>query len=386
MKARPFQVFQAAWFTVATIGLVGCEPSAPEGVLQRAGVQVRPHVLEDYAGIYRMPSGALFPVRHQDGRLFGGTPPHELLAQSTRLFTSDRLPGEFHFDREQAAPAPRMNHRLAKRDHWCERVNDANPSDPTRLVDAGGHLLRLLVIGEGEPTIVLEDGIGSGIEWQAEIQAELAKVSRVVSYDHAGTGGSQAGPGPRHALTVAHELRTALAHAGIDPPFLLVGGSIGAEYIRVFAHAFPDDTAGLVLLDPTPDWDDLLVWAREHSSDRVATYERLIAESHAAMQQIMHVQEPGRSAEWTELAVTREQARHAFPLPDVPIIQITGAVGRDTSVVMSDKVRFFDDWLKDHVPTARHVLAPHSAHGVPVTDAALMVEHVRGIVQQHRRR
>jgi pimeloyl-ACP methyl ester carboxylesterase len=361
----------------------GCTESqddVPKGLIHRAAVRLDPSVLDDFAGTYRLPSGALFRVVRDGDRLLGGTPPHELLPQTTRRFASNRLPGEFHFERSDGGRVTRMNHRLGKQDHWAERVDPQTTADPARLVDAGGHRLRMLVSGEGRPTIVLEDGFGAGIDHNAVLQARLSKLSRVVAYDHAGTGGSDAGPEPRDARQVAHELRRALSSADLEPPFVLVGGSIGAEYIRIFAHEFPRDVAGLVMLDPAPDWEALFEWAETHAPTRVDMYRRIRDDADRWMTELMRHQEPARQAEWTSLEATQRQGREALPLADIPIVQITGAAGWRTSSVMDDKFRFFDAWLKRHIPHARHVRAPHSGHAVEVTDAALVEQEVRRLI------
>jgi pimeloyl-ACP methyl ester carboxylesterase len=374
------------WLIVIGCGplVSGCARSqndeAPAGLIARAGVSLDPRVLDDFVGTYQLPSGALFPVIREGDRLLGGTPPSELLPQTTRRFASNRLAGEFCFERSAGGQVSRMSYRQAKQDHWAPRVDPLQTADPTQLVDAGGHRLRMLVAGEGQPTIVLEDGFGNGIDVQTALHAKLSQLTRVVAYDHAATGGSESGPQPRDARQVARELRTALARAGLAPPFVFVGGSIGADYIRVFAHEFPSDVAAAVLLDPTPDWEELLAWIRTHAPEHIAICERIVAESSRAMDELMRLQESGRQAEWTALSATRQQAREAFPLPDIPIVQITGAAGRLTSALMHCKVRFFDDWLSRNIPTARHVLAHHSAHAVPITDADLVVEEVRRIV------
>ena len=378
INQRLMIVLLACWVTL------GCtrprEEQVRERVLNRAAIRLNPRVLDDFAGTYRLPSGALFHVIRQENRLLAGTPPDELLPQDTRRFTSNRLPGEFHFERADDGSVKRMNHRLAKVDHWAERVDPGATPDPTQLVDAGGHRLRMLVSGEGRPTIVLEDGFGSGIELQAILQAELSQLTRVVTYDHAGTGGSEPGPEPRDAQQVARELRTALANAGMEPPFLLVGASIGAEYIQVYTHEFPEEVAALVFLDPPPDWDELIDWATVHAPGRVASYQKLHDELNRAMDELMRHQEPARNAEWLALDATRRQAREAWPLPGIPIVQITGSKHRQFSSIMDDKIRFFDDSLRRRLPHARHVLAPQSGHGVAVTDSDLVVEEVRRLL------
>ena len=379
MNHRLLIVFLACWIPL------GCSKSPEEQmrekVLNRAAIRLNPQTLDAFVGTYRLPSGALFHVIRQGDRLLAGTPPHELLAQNTRRFKSNRLPGEFHFEGAEDGSMQRMNHRLAKVDHWADRVDPRTAADPARMVDAGGHRLRMLVTGEGRPTIVLEDGFGSGIELQAILQAKLSSLAKVVTYDHAGTGGSDPGPQPRDGKQVAQELHVALANAGLEPPFLFVGASIGAEYIQIYSHEFPDEVAALVLLDPPPDWDAMFAWAAVHSPSRVASYRKLYDEMDRGMDELMRVQEPARNAEWLALDVTRQQARESLPIPaKIPVVQITGSTHRQFSFVMDDKVRFFDESLRTRIPQARHVLADKSGHAVSYTDSNLVIEEIRRLI------
>lgn len=381
-------IYAAAVLIVALLSN-GCSTATEDparSALHRARITVSPTVLHQYAGTYRLASGTLFPVTVEGGRLLGGTPPYELLPQTTRQFLSNRALGEFHFERAAPGEAVTLRRRLGKRDYFCKRVNADTADNPTRRVRVGDHELRMLIIGTGSPTIVLEDGLGNGIEHQAELQAELSKITTTVAYDHAGTGASEPGPNPRDARQIAHELRQALRNASLEPPFLLMGGSIGADYIRVFAHEFAQDTAGLILLDPTPDWDQLMLWAEQHSPNRVAMYRKFVGDAEAIMDRLMSIQESGRTAEWTSMATTRAQARKALPLPNIPIVQITGVGGKQINSGITDKEEFFNHWLEHNLPHARHVLAPHSGHAVSMTDRQLVLEEAKRMVASLRAR
>jgi pimeloyl-ACP methyl ester carboxylesterase len=128
---------------------------------------------------------------------------------------------------------------------------------PGKLVDAGGHKLHIYCMGEGKTTIILDHlGDGNSAEW-ALIQPELAKTTRACAYDRAGFGWSDPGPLPRTAGRAAVELHNALEKAGISGPYMLVGHSYGADVMELFASRYPQETAGLVLVDPgiydTPD-------------------------------------------------------------------------------------------------------------------------------------
>jgi len=121
---------------------------------------------------------------------------------------------------------------------------------PGRLVDVSTHRLHLLESGEGTPTIVLEAGLMSTILSWTELQKELAKSHRVVSYDRAGLGWSDLGPMPRTAQRIVDELHELLQSAAIAPPYILVGHSFGGLIMPLFSARFPAEVAGVVLVDP----------------------------------------------------------------------------------------------------------------------------------------
>lgn len=127
---------------------------------------------------------------------------------------------------------------------------------PGRLVDVGGHSLHLHCIGSGQPTVVLEAGLGNDTNHWALVQSEAAGVTRVCSYDRAGLGWSDPGPLPRTATRVVDELAILLQRADEPGPFILVGHSNGGPYARLFAAAYPERVAGVVLVDPNPGLAD----------------------------------------------------------------------------------------------------------------------------------
>lgn len=128
---------------------------------------------------------------------------------------------------------------------------DRRAASPTsQLVDVGGYRLHLSCVGTGGPTVVIEYGWGdSSDRWSRSVQPEVARTTRVCTYDRAGTGLSEAGPLPRTAWQFARELHTLLGRAAIPGPYVLVGHSLGGTTVRVFAHEYPDEIAGVVLID-----------------------------------------------------------------------------------------------------------------------------------------
>jgi pimeloyl-ACP methyl ester carboxylesterase len=122
---------------------------------------------------------------------------------------------------------------------------------PGKLIDIGTHRLHLLESGKSKntPTIVLEAGLMSTILSWEDLQRDLSKSYKVVSYDRAGLGWSDPGPMPRTAGRMVDELHTALQRAAILPPYILVGHSFGGLTMPLFAARYGSEVAGMVLVD-----------------------------------------------------------------------------------------------------------------------------------------
>jgi pimeloyl-ACP methyl ester carboxylesterase len=120
---------------------------------------------------------------------------------------------------------------------------------PGELVDVGGYRLHINCTGTGSPTVVIEAGLGDWSTGWGFVQPEVAKTTRVCTYDRAGWGWSDAGPLPRDAAQFAKELHTLLQNANIPGPYVMVGHSLGGLGVRVFVHDYASEVAGVVLID-----------------------------------------------------------------------------------------------------------------------------------------
>jgi pimeloyl-ACP methyl ester carboxylesterase len=119
-----------------------------------------------------------------------------------------------------------------------------------RRCDIGGYSLFMHKAGIGAPTVVLESGWGDGgwLDWMP-ILSDIARFTSVIAYDRAGLGWSDPSPFPRTRVRLAMELHELLSAAHVPLPYVLVGHSLGGRIVREYARRWPDQVAGMALLD-----------------------------------------------------------------------------------------------------------------------------------------
>jgi pimeloyl-ACP methyl ester carboxylesterase len=122
---------------------------------------------------------------------------------------------------------------------------------PGVVRSVGDHDLHIDCRGSGQPTVVLVGGLGEFSASWARIRDGVAPTTRVCAYDRAGQGWSDDVAHPQDGITAAEDLHVLLAAAGETGPFVLVGHSIGGPYSMTYAAQYPDEVAGMVLLDST---------------------------------------------------------------------------------------------------------------------------------------
>jgi pimeloyl-ACP methyl ester carboxylesterase len=237
-----------------------------------------------------------------------------------------------------------------------------------RQVSAGENKLRMSITGEGSPAVVFDCFGPANLEIWNRVQPGVARYARAVTYDHGGHWGSEPGPKPRDARQIARELRSLLRNASVRPPFILVGYSLGGPYVRVFAGMYPDEVAGIVLVDPTQE--EFMTWLNQKYPEI-----NVITEKHRIAQD-----------EWGSQWLSLNQARDAR-LPDVPLTLITGMRPQDvmTRKLLPRWLESHRDWLKQF-PHARHIVTTNSGHEVVLSDPKLVIDAIREMKEKLVRR
>ena len=211
-------------------------------------------------------------------------------------------------------------------------------SIPGRLVDIGGHRLHIYCVGEGVPSIIFDSGVGGfSLEW-SRVQNVLARRTRVCSYDRAGYGWSDLGPLPRTSERITRELHTLLERAGVAGPYIIAGHSFGGYNAQLFARNYPDQTAGLVLIDSShPEQIERLPGPEPGTVKRV----RPGSNSYVVSWFFPHPNFPDENAlmaqrimqswqhkmTWREemmvFSVSAKQVKASRPMPEVPVLVLT---------------------------------------------------------------
>ncbi len=132
---------------------------------------------------------------------------------------------------------------------YRETVDSTAYPMPGRLVSVGDHKLHINCTGTGTPTVVLEPGLGEASPDMGWIAPSVAATTRVCVYDRAGRAWSQAAAEPLDGVQTATDLHTLLNRAGERGPYVLAGHSAGGLYVQNFAHLYPNQVAGVVLLE-----------------------------------------------------------------------------------------------------------------------------------------
>lgn len=159
------------------------------------------------------------------------------------------------------------------------------PPPPGRLVEVDGRRLHLHCVGDGGPTVVFDTGAGAWSIHARPVQERVAREGdlRACAYDRAGLGWSEPAEGPRTSRRMATELHAVLERAGVEPPYVLVGHSLGGYNVRLVAEAHPDEVAGIVLAESAHEeqWERLPEAARALVPAAAAGYRRTAGAARA---------------------------------------------------------------------------------------------------------
>lgn len=285
-----------------------------------------------------------------------------------------------------------------------------------QLVDVSGSHLHICCQGNGSPTVVLESGLGANSLAWAMVQPKVAQLTRVCSYDRAGSGWSQSISGERTGAVMVEELHQLLANAGIGGPYIIVGHSFGGILARLFAQRFSAEVEGLVLVDSSHEdqiarfnisssnsiWERPWVvgikaglgWTRLQSKfgELDASWARFPAETREAYIATLQRTDAlvAAAREDAGFATTLQQMKDQNgPIGRKPLIVITAgkmdAAGPEPTAeeISDDKIWYaLQQDLAAKSPVSKHWIAKQSGHSIPTYQPDIIVDAVHDIWSQ----
>ncbi len=175
-------------------------------------------------------------------------------------------------------------------------------------------MIEFAQLGEGVPSVILINGGSGPIEGWYKVFHELAVESTVLAYNRLGIGKSDQPKSPQHGNFIVDTLRQLLKELNISPPYILVGHSLGGLYANLFARQYPDEIAGVVLLDASHP-EDLSINETQGALIRginkfLKAFDSL--SSHRKWNEVNFVED------------TAKQIHQAGSFPDVPLLVVSG--------------------------------------------------------------
>jgi pimeloyl-ACP methyl ester carboxylesterase len=250
----------------------------------------------------------------------------------------------------------------------------------------GGRHLHLACEGSGEPTVIFDAGLGTGMGTWAIVQKETATFARACAYDRAGIGQSSHQTGTKTTEDVIADLRALIEAAELQPPFLLVGHSVSGFSLRLFAGRHRGELAGEVYVDP----------ATPHQPDEVLA---VIPPKQAGEDETLPGlrsawtgwPEPGMTSEHYDIDASEAAVDAVTSFGDLPLVVLTASqMGIDT-VPADVRKAVMDRWFELHERLARlsskgqHRIVD-AAHSIHDTRPEVVVDAVRELVEAWRAR
>jgi pimeloyl-ACP methyl ester carboxylesterase len=277
---------------------------------------------------------------------------------------------------------------------------------PGQLIDVGGYSMHLYCTGQGSPTVVLESGVsGYWLDWY-KVQPQISQLTRVCSYDRAGSGWSSPSPQNRTSKIFAQELHTLLQRASVPAPYVLVGHSMGGLHVRMFAAMYPAEVAGMILVDavyPHPEqakqWTATFIHAIDMHGitipigiSRLMGWCGTLLPGHPELQSLAPMVRTVECQwhyfrqvhdEWAGFGEDADQVRAAAPLGNMPLVVLS----HDPDKATPDLKEL---WESMHQELARlstnrsRVIAKGSGHYIQFDRPDVVIEAVQKVVGQCR--
>jgi pimeloyl-ACP methyl ester carboxylesterase len=234
--------------------------------------------------------------------------------------------------------------------------------------------LEYVVSGEGTPVIVLLNGAGMTLEGWRALYPDVERLGTVFAWNRFGVKDSDS---PRLAQTgavVVASLRELLRYAGLHPPYVLVGHSIGGLYANLFARLHPSEVAGLLFIEATHPRDQEML--QEHKTRLGRTLEKVLALPQWLFRANLH-------SEIEAVPQTVDEIAAAGPFPPVPVSVVTGGAAPPKWLMATSAQQARERHQRELAQLSPHgeqVVAERSGHFPQLTEPALVLAALRALI------
>jgi pimeloyl-ACP methyl ester carboxylesterase len=236
--------------------------------------------------------------------------------------------------------------------------------------------LEYMVSGSGRPTIALLNGAGVTLDGWRELYPAIEKMGTVFAFNRFGVEGSDEPPPAQTGAVVVASLRELLAYAGLQPPYVLVGHSLGGLHANLFARLYPKEVAAVLFLEATHPRDHKVL--QQHETQLTRALSKLFS-----LPQWLFRANVQAEIEW--VSETVDEIVGAGPFPDVPVTVITGGANPPKWLMSpaARKARLENQQeLARLSPLGERVIAARSGHFPQLTEPAVVIEALRRLIER----
>ena len=252
----------------------------------------------------------------------------------------------------------------------------------------GGYSLFIKCTGKGSPTVVMDADLGRSASELDYVRSEVAKFTQACAYTRARLGAEDPGPQPRTSRKIVDDLHKLLANAHIEGPYVLVGNGFGGFNVRLYASRYPNEVAGMVLVD---------AWHEDQLKRDLATLPPPKPDEPQALANLRsfleHTGDASANPEGVNLAESANQVHATGQLGALPLVIITRGRGYTyqppEGFPLALAQRLEKSWQAQQKLLARlssnstHVIAKE-AGDLPLEARELVAEATRQVVQAAR--
>lgn len=249
------------------------------------------------------------------------------------------------------------------------------PLPPKQTLLINGQILEYVCVQNGQPSIVLINGAGGPMEGWYRLFPKILNLGTVFAYNRLGIDGSSRPNTPQTGMAIVTALHDLLVAAGLPAPYVLVGHSLGGLYANLFTRLYPQEVAGVVLLDATAPQDEAML--RQYRGGMTRWMEKLFSVVDA-----IFGKNPFGEREY--VSETVRQIEQAGPFPDVPLIVVTGGKRPPSWMVPSAAQQIRSENQKSLRALSRHgkqVIASLSGHFPQLTQPDFVAEAIQEAVE-----